>query len=1489
MQKPLLLLLFLFSTSVCLYGQVSGFKLNRAFGAPVTNPGDMALDQDNYLYLLESRVINKIDPAGQVVESFPIAGPYDYPQDLAVDQQGNMYVTSIHAYIQKFSPTGKLLMRFGSTGTGPGEFEMADVLAVDAAGNMVVADSKNNRVQLFNAQGEFMSQFFPAVTDRIVDLKIGKSGNFYLLTKDFTILKTGPDGQPLASFKVTGSGFTVDGFNALALDAAENIFVTEEKARAVYKLTGSGQLRQILIPPAPANGNSPFGTMAVAVSAAGDTYISNSGTIQVFAPEGIIKKSLGEKEDYRGIAQDNLGNYFLLNVNRSTNTFSIVKYNAYGILLTEFGNTGPEAERLRFGIALVTDELGNIYCLDVYQGKWEIKKFSNEGKYLTRMEDFGSDLGQNPFQQKQLSDLAIDHQGNLYVTDYYGDCIRKMSPAGKFLTRFGTSAPGPQQIYHPVALAIDRKGNFYVGDNMGFRIRKLNAAGQALPEFTPVTLVGTSGLSSSGSLAVDNRGLVYAYTNENDMDGKPILIQVYSAAGKKVEAWPANFQSEVSINRTSERLLVAGGEVVQEYWNGNAPRANQISGLLYQDANANCQPDAADPPLAGVLVKAEPGPYYGVSDALGRYTIPVDTGRYTVQPILPQDPGRTITPTCMAPIGQPVVFPGYGQAVKGPDFGNQVSTAPVLRVEVASDRRRRCFRNTTTLSYSNIGFSTARGAKVTVQLPEFVSFVSADMPHSQDSKGNYVFAVGDLQPNQRGTITLLDSVSCADPSIRNLTVCTKAWITPVNTYPTPANWNRADISVTGKTLADGEARFVIRNQGLGDMTDSLFFRIYQDANLVLNSKYKLAAQDSLVLRFAPTGRALRLEADQPEGHPLKATAGVNVEVRQKIAFGLPAIPMMAFPPDDPEPEIAQDCQPIIDSFDPNDKQVLPLGFTADRYTPTNTPLRYTIRFQNTGTDYAYRVVVVDTLSTDLDLATLQVGAVSHGYRLAVTGKAKPVLTFTFDNIMLPDSARDLAGSNGFIQFSIKPKGSLPGKTKIENYADIFFDYNEPVRTNTTVNRIYDMPQVVQADMQLSSRAIITTPEVTGFFPLQSRPGTEVTIRGRNFASTAAGNQVTFNGEAATVLSAADSVLTVLVPANAFSGKIKVTTADGAAKSSSDYVIYQPPTITALSATEGVPGAVITITGTHFSPVLNQDTVSFDSVAAKVLEATETTLKTEVPAGATLGKIQLKTLGGQAQSTLSFRVWYPPVISTFSPAKGKAGTPITITGSNFAEAAARNGLQFDDKTAEVLEATGIRLVVKVPAAAPSGKLRLQTPGGHASSASGFTFIPAPVITAFTPPRAHAGVTITITGENFQADNQADTVYFNGKLAKVLQLTPTGLQVQAPKGVTSGTIVVAGAGGRAEAGGFEVPELAPVEAIFIYPNPTKGGITVNWFKADFTVEQMQVYNAIGKLVVEQGLTGAANDEQQLLLSQFGSGVYIFRFRTSAGTIVKRVVAL
>jgi uncharacterized repeat protein (TIGR01451 family) len=136
---------------------------------------------------------------------------------------------------------------------------------------------------------------------------------------------------------------------------------------------------------------------------------------------------------------------------------------------------------------------------------------------------------------------------------------------------------------------------------------------------------------------------------------------------------------------------------------------------------------------------------------------------------------------------------------------------------------------------------------------------------------------------------------------------------------------------------------------------------------------------------------------------------------------------------------------VSGSFDPNDKLVVP-----DRPEKTIAPeelLTYTIRFQNTGTAPATKVVLRDTLSQHLDLSTLRFIGSSHPYTYAFYSGNEMVITY--DNINLPDSGANYAGSMGAITFSIKPLSGLSGGTKIHNEAYIYFDFNQPIKTNQT--------------------------------------------------------------------------------------------------------------------------------------------------------------------------------------------------------------------------------------------------------------------------------------------------------------------------------------------------------------------------------------------------------------------------------------------------------
>lgn len=140
-------------------------------------------------------------------------------------------------------------------------------------------------------------------------------------------------------------------------------------------------------------------------------------------------------------------------------------------------------------------------------------------------------------------------------------------------------------------------------------------------------------------------------------------------------------------------------------------------------------------------------------------------------------------------------------------------------------------------------------------------------------------------------------------------------------------------------------------------------------------------------------------------------------------------------------------QIVRGSFDPNDKLVGE-GILEQRYVEMGTPLNYTIRFQNTGTDTAFTVRITDELDPKLNLTSLEIIRTSHPATYVLDSRT---LTFHFENILLPDSTTDEPNSHGYIQYRIKPVSAMADGTQVRNKAAIYFDFNEPVVTNETVN------------------------------------------------------------------------------------------------------------------------------------------------------------------------------------------------------------------------------------------------------------------------------------------------------------------------------------------------------------------------------------------------------------------------------------------------------
>jgi len=143
---------------------------------------------------------------------------------------------------------------------------------------------------------------------------------------------------------------------------------------------------------------------------------------------------------------------------------------------------------------------------------------------------------------------------------------------------------------------------------------------------------------------------------------------------------------------------------------------------------------------------------------------------------------------------------------------------------------------------------------------------------------------------------------------------------------------------------------------------------------------------------------------------------------------------------------------VVGSYDPNEKRVEPARGLTPAEIAAGKELVYTIQFQNTGNFQADRVRITDLLDTALNVSTLRLVAASH---IISTFRLLPgnLLEVIFEHIALPDSNSNESASHGFVSFAIQRKKAFNPAYKIQNRAAIYFDFNEPVITNTVITPV----------------------------------------------------------------------------------------------------------------------------------------------------------------------------------------------------------------------------------------------------------------------------------------------------------------------------------------------------------------------------------------------------------------------------------------------------
>ena len=454
------------------------------------NPFGVAVDSEGNVYVADytNNRIRKITSAGVVttlagsgvtssVNGTGINATFNGPRGLAVDSLGNVYVGENGHLIRKISPTGVVTTLAGS-GIGGGNGAFADGtgvsasfayptgVAVDSSGTVYVADQLNNRIRKITSGG-------------VVTTFAGNGGTTFT------------DG--------TGTNATFNSPSGVAVDSNGNVYVGDNSNNRIRKITPAGVV-----------------TTLAGQTTAGST--NGTGTNASFT-------------NPYGIAVDSIGNVYAAEVNGHR----IRKITSAGVVTTLAGSgtatfadgTGTNAS-FNVSQGVTVDSSGTLYLAD--QQNQRIRKITPAGLVSTFAGSgvAGFTDSVTPYLFNRPTGIAFDSAGNLYVADRDNRRIRRITPTGVISTFAGSATQAVidgtgtnASFTYPYVIALSSEGIIYVSEYTGQRIRKITPAGVVTTFAGQTTIGSTDGIGTNATfnhpngLAVDSAGNLYVTDRSN--------------------------------------------------------------------------------------------------------------------------------------------------------------------------------------------------------------------------------------------------------------------------------------------------------------------------------------------------------------------------------------------------------------------------------------------------------------------------------------------------------------------------------------------------------------------------------------------------------------------------------------------------------------------------------------------------------------------------------------------------------------------------------------------------------------------------------------------------------------------------------------------------------------------------------------------------------------------------------------------------------------
>lgn len=335
-----------------------------------------------------------------------------------------------------------------------------------------------------------------------------------------------------------------------------------------------------------------------------------------------------------------------------------------------------------------------------------------------------------------------------------------------------------------------------------------------------------------------------------------------------------------------------------------------------------------------------------------------------------------------------------------------------------------------------------------------------------------------------------------------------------------------------------------------------------------------------------------------------------------------------------------------------------------------------------------------------------------------------------------------------------------------------------------------------------------TPTITSFSPLQAAEGTTVKIIGTNLTGT---SQVLFGGKApASFIVNSPTEITVTM-GNTASGEVSVKTPGGIARKGG-FTFVPTLRIDSFSPKIATTDQKVIINGSNFVKVID---ISFGGTPAKSFTVDSESMITAIVALGSTGDVRVRTADGLVSAS-GFTFVNVPRVEFFTPLSAGSGSKVRITGVNFDQISSVKFGNVEAASFKVLSASSIEAVL---ASGASGAVRVTNPGGSGEM-QGFTYIPAPSITAVNPLEGGKGTEVNIYGTNFLS---TQSVSIGNKAAASFKIISANhISAFVAEGSVDGKVSLATLGGSASFAGFRF--ILPPQINSFIPQSAIAGVSI-----------------------------------------------------------------